>query len=231
MKSNTKTKNTKTNKMMGAVKNSVLVFAWLALNSHPSLASSQTNAPHSSGKTATAEQTQQWLAQLDQKSGSIEFQAKGHPSALRIVGKGTGPQGSFAIAKQSVTGSASFDLTSLDTGISLRDKHMKEKYLQVDKYPNAKLSITQMNLPVAPSGGKVSAENVPFQGTLNLHGTEKPVTGTAKVDLDSQKVKIAANFDLNMADYGIEVPSFAGITIDNAVSVTIQSEGNVSAPL
>lgn len=181
-------------------------------------------------ETSTAAQTQKWLAQLDSKSGSIEFQAKGHPSALRIIGKGTGPQGSFAVVQKSVTGSASFDLTSLDTGIGMRDKHMKEKYLQVDKFPIAKLTIKKMILPTEPGIGKLSAENIPFEGTLSLHGIEKPITGTAKVESDSQKLKIGAIFALNVTDYGIEIPSFAGITIESAVNVTIQSEGDFKAP-
>ena len=32
-------------------------------------------------------------------------------------------------------------LASLETGIGLRDRHMREKYLQVDKYPDAVLEL------------------------------------------------------------------------------------------
>ena len=32
-------------------------------------------------------------------------------------------------------------LAGLQTGIGLRDKHMREKYLQVDKYPDAVLEV------------------------------------------------------------------------------------------
>jgi polyisoprenoid-binding protein YceI len=208
----------------------ILFSLFSVFNATTLFALSPNEAPNVVNESTNTARTQKWLAELDQKSGSIEFQAKGHPSALRIIGKGAGPQGSFAVTSHSVTGTASFDLNSLDTGINMRDKHMKEKYLQVDKFPNAKLRITKMNLPSDPTTGKLSAENIPFEGTLSLHGVEKPITGIAQVESDSQKLKVGASFSLNVTDYGIEIPGFAGITIDNAVTVTIQSEGNLSPP-
>ena len=35
---------------------------------------------------------------------------------------------------------------SLDTGIDLRNKHMREKYLEVQKYPNAVLTVDRSTL-------------------------------------------------------------------------------------
>lgn len=204
----------------------ILVGALIASNT--AFATGNTAPSRTAGGSATAEQTQAWLASLDQKEGSIEFQAKGHPSALHIVGKGSAAKGEFTVRKNSVSGSATFDLSSLDTGIALRDQHMKEKYLQVDKYPTAKLTITNMNLPNGSGSGKISADNVSFQGTLQLHGVDKPVSGIAKIDGDSQQLKIAANFGIKMSDYGIEVPSFAGITIDDAVDVSVAGKANMS---
>ena len=66
-------------------------------------------------------------------SGTVEFcSATGHPSALHVDGKGVGLK-DLSISQNNVTGTVSFDLNTLDTGISMRNEHMKEKYLEVTK--------------------------------------------------------------------------------------------------
>src|SRR4051812_34300287 len=89
----------------------------------------------------------QWMVDLGAGSGTVEFNATGRPSALVINGKGAAPKGKVAVNGTSVTGSANFDLTSLDTGINLRNDHMKNKYLEVSKYPQATLTIQKLTLP------------------------------------------------------------------------------------
>src|SRR5689334_7763540 len=77
---------------------------------------------------------------LDQGKGEVEFRAKGHPNAIKIVRKGSAPHGVLNIEGQKVTGKVSFDLSSLDTGIKLRTRHMREKYLEVERFPEAVLT-------------------------------------------------------------------------------------------
>jgi polyisoprenoid-binding protein YceI len=161
-------------------------------------------------------------------SGTTEFIAIGHPSALKVIGKGSGPDGKLDIAQTSVSGTVTVDLKSLNTGIDTRDKHMKEKYLEVEKFPTASLTVTSLTLPKAldPQANTVVA--VPFQGTLKLHGVEKPVSGTFDLSGPSATPKIAVQFTLTLSDYGITIPSFAGITIADQVSVTILSTPQIA---
>jgi len=79
-------------------------------------------------------------------AGSIEFRAIGHPSTLKVIGKGSEFDGQFEVKSTEPQGKASFELAFLETGIQIRDKHMKEKYLQLAKYPQAELSIHQIFL-------------------------------------------------------------------------------------
>src|SRR5262245_18665278 len=90
-------------------------------------------------KTSTVE------VALQDQAGSIEFNATGWPSALRIHGKGKGPDGTLTVTESAVTGSVAVDLGSLETGIALRDRHMKENYLQVDRYPKAVLNLSRLD--------------------------------------------------------------------------------------
>lgn len=161
------------------------------------------------------------LVDFDHGSGGVEFRATGHPSALKIVGKGSAPKGEFSLNGTQVRGTALFDLTSLDTGIGVRTRHMKEKYLETEKYHDAKLTITQMELPKSVTPGQVSAEQVPFTGTLALHGVEKPVSGTATLKQNGDKLSVDAQFGLKLSDYQINIPVFAGITVADEVQVSV----------
>ena len=175
-----------------------------------------------------------WAAsvQLDSAAGSVQFHATGHPSALKIVGKGKGPEGQLYESSQGITGTARFDLTSLETGVSMRDHHMKEKYLETEKYPQAELTITELKFAQPLENGKSYAmDGIPFQGKLKLHGVEKTVSGTVHLEGDGQKTLSATTqFSIKLADYAIAIPTFAGITIADDVAVSIETHGKLGTP-
>src|SRR5262245_33307460 len=156
---------------------------------------------------------------LQAKTGSIEFLATGWPSALQIHGKGAGPDGSLTVTDRSVHGSLAVDLTSLQTGIGLRDRHLKEQYLQVDRYPQARLTLTRLDVGNVPEGPAFGAATVPFEGTLLLHGVEKPVSGQARVSRKDARITASAEFSIKLKDFGIDVPKYMGITVGEKVDV------------
>lgn len=134
-------------------------------------------------------------------SQHVEFIAVGNPSALKIVGvdeNKKGLSGNVERVKDDFKGEASFDLRGLDTGISLRNKHMKEKYLQTEKYPFAKLSFPDKK--------------------LTLHGVTKEINPELKVIGG----KVEAKFKINLADYKIDIPSFMEITVAKTVDVSVK---------
>ena len=112
-----------------------------------------------------------WTVDLDHGTGNVEFRATGHPTALHIIGKGGAPRGNFVVTGTAITGTALFDLTSLDTGISMRTRHMKEKYLETEKFHDAKLTLVKMSLPPEATQDHFTFDQVPFTGKLLLHET------------------------------------------------------------
>ena len=166
--------------------------------------------------------------ELSKASGEVEFFAVGNPSLLRIHGKGVAPGGKFAIDdNENVTGEGSFDLSSLDTGIDMRNKHMKEKYLQVEKFPVASLKMSEMVLPLKSESLSWKFENVPFKALLTLHGQTKPVEGLAKVSRKEDRIELSCEFSIKLADFGIDIPSYAGITIANDVRVHVRDSSSI----
>jgi len=162
----------------------------------------------------------------------VEFLAVGKPSALKIRGETktekvkTPLNGKLTFTDSGISGTATYHLDALDTGIELRNSHMKEKYLETAKHPTSELKITELKLPAA-TAGKVKADAVSFVGSLKLHGVEKPVKGTVSVDNSATQANLTFEFSIQTTDFAIDVPSYLGIKVTDAVKVTT----TVSGPL
>lgn len=147
---------------------------------------------------------------------------------LKIKGTGAKPTGSFTTGAKP-GGEIQLDLREFTTGIATRDKHMKEKYLHTDKPENqfAKFKITSIEVPGKdlPATGEVAAK---IGGTLTLHGKTLPVISEAKLKIEGTKLSTNVLLNLKLTDYGIEIPSFAGVTVAENVDVDIKLEAERS---
>jgi polyisoprenoid-binding protein YceI len=149
------------------------------------------------------------------KTGELKFTAVASPGSVKINGTGAAPEGRLDLTelgdKLEVSGSLKMKLDTFKTGLSMRDNHMKNNYLEVSKFPEAQLTLSKQSLPKSGSG--------PFEGHLVLHGVPKKITGTAETKLENGKAQIKASFKVKLTDHGIAQPSFAGVTVADEVSV------------
>lgn len=118
------------------------------------------------------------------------------------------------------SGELSVDLTTLDTGIDLRNEHLRSRYLETQKGAGFDRAIlTDVKL------GDVDA--MTFQGktvftaTLAVHGVKKPVTGEATVKRQGSSIRVDAAFPVMLPDYGIEKPRHLGIGVKDQVQVKV----------
>ena len=161
--------------------------------------------------------TQAAIYKIFPDKGQITFLAKGKPALISIKGEGDGATAVLKEKDQILTGEISFQLKSLKTGIELRDDHLKNKYLEVDKYPTATLKISDLKLPANLN------DIFSFQGTLSLHGIDQPVEGIVSVTSDSKSQKLSADFKIKLSQFKIEIPSFKGITVAEEVQVKVEA--------
>ncbi len=175
---------------------------------------------------AALPQKQSWNLDPTKDEGKVEFVAIGKPSLLKIHGVGAAPKGNFAIQGSSVSGRVEFALQTLDSGIEMRDKHMKEKYLELEKFPVATLEIKNLILPRPAPEGDFAMEGVAFEGPLTLHGLTKPVKGTAKIARAGGQMLVEAEFGLKITDFAIPIPNFAGIAIADEVKIHVESKAS-----
>ncbi|MBY0316383.1 MAG: YceI family protein [Bdellovibrionales bacterium] len=195
---------------MKLILSTILIISQFALAKAPAAKKTEAATPAPATLTLKAQA----------QSGAVTFEAVGKPSFLKIKGQGEGPEGNIQIDKN-ITGEFKFKLDTLNTGISLRDSHMKEKYLEVAKHPDARLKLEEVKDWSVEKG---EAQGVPFKGSLTIHGVEKPVTGTVDIKKKDAGYAVVANFETKISLYGIDLPSYAGVTVADDVKVSVKTE-------
>jgi polyisoprenoid-binding protein YceI len=119
-----------------------------------------------------------------------------------------------------LTGEIAVDLKTLDTGISLRNTHMRDHYLEVgsgEGFERAVLSEIVLKGDAATVTGATT-----FTGTLLVHGTKKPVSGQARITRAGADVRVDASFPVNLRDFGIPEPRYLGVGVKDQVQVKVK---------
>ena len=126
--------------------------------------------------------------------------------------------GELAVAsgpEEPLKGELAVDLHKLQTGIGLRDRHMKDNYLEVkrgDGFASARLQ----DIKVDALDGKTS-----FRGVLMLHGERRQVTGTANIKPNGGGYRVEANFPVRISEFQIPDPTYLGVGVKDQVQVRV----------
>jgi polyisoprenoid-binding protein YceI len=147
------------------------------------------------------------------------------PTDARVVFDAAGPAGMKIEGTTSDLGVTedggniviSVPLANLTTGISLRDHHMRDKYLEVPKFPAATLTIPRVALKFPNPGEKLEAD---VQGMITLHGQSRSVSVHYDAKDDGSALATHGAFHVNMNDFGITVPVYLGVTVKPDVDIT-----------
>jgi polyisoprenoid-binding protein YceI len=163
----------------------------------------------------------------------VSFTSKA--SVVRLVGRTAKVEGFSEIdidnPAKTNKGEISVDLTSLDTGIALRNEHMIG-LIEAKKYPKATFKVKTINASklIANEGVEGTAT-----GDFSLHGVTKPLSVPITLHYlpeDKQNpeyrpgdwVSFSSNFKIKLSDYGIPLPKpMFGIKV--ADDLTIQVDG------
>ena len=144
---------------------------------------------------------------------NVQFTALG-PAGLKIVGT----THDLDIRENDGVLNVSVPLANLDTGIALRNKHMREKYLEVDKYPRAELSLGRGAVQMPAAGSSTSGD---VEGTIAIHGVSRKTHFTYQSKRDERGIHVSGALHVNMNDHGISVPSYLGVTVKPDVDVAL----------
>jgi len=155
------------------------------------------------------------VAALAARPGArVSFSASG-PAGMKI----NGTTSDLSTSDDGQTVIVTVPLAHLATGIELRDKHMREKYLEVQTYPTASLSVPRSAVAFPAVGATQTAD---LHGTVTLHGQTRPLTFHYSATNDGGVYRVDATVHIDMRDFGIVVPSYLGITVKPDVDVEVQ---------
>ncbi len=148
------------------------------------------------------------------RSGEAEtvFDAVG-PAGFKLQGK----TAALSVSQEGPLLRITVPLAGLETGISLRDRHLKEKYLEVARFPEAQLTVPLEKLKLPAAGASSSGET---EGTLSLHGVTRTVPFRYQLTLRGDTYEVVGTLPLNLTHFQIQKPSYLGVTVKPDLVVT-----------
>jgi polyisoprenoid-binding protein YceI len=150
-------------------------------------------------------------------------------SEVRFVAHITG--GTFVARSETLSGDLEIDRTgkklqkaslviaadSFKSGLSLRDEHMRDKYLEAGRFPQIRFVVGEQ--PVDPTPGRTTR----VEGKLTLKETTRPLAAEVKVESGAaDEVTVTATFQVNVTEFGIPQPAFAVVKMNPVVDVTVR---------
>ena len=114
-----------------------------------------------------------------------------------------------------IKGSMSVDLRTLKTGISLRDRHMRDNYLEVGNGAQFEKATIE-DIQIGKLDGKTT-----FNGTLVLHGERRPITGSAVLEKRDGGYSVQAEFPVKVSEYKIAKPTYLGVGVQDEVRIKV----------
>lgn len=141
-------------------------------------------------------------------------------------------KGELVLKNGALSGTAQYDLKAITTGINMRDGHMKDKYLKVNEFPQAKITIEPTTIFTDATKAQDKFKDIPFKGTMEVKGITKPVIGLLTVEKKAKgktdeetPYNLKFNWDLKLTDFGIDTPSFMEVTLTEKVSLSVDVTG------
>ncbi len=148
-------------------------------------------------------------AKLGGSAGTATFHAKATPGDLAI----DGTTNEVAVADDGTNVTVTVQLGNVTTGIGLRDRHTK-KYLEVTKFGSASLQVPRAQLNF--NGGTGDAN-----GALTIHGTTRQTPFHYTATKNGTSFTVKGSTHIKLTDFGIEIPSYVGVTVKNDVDVDV----------
>ena len=107
----------------------------------------------------------------------------------------------------------SIPVTSIKSGKSAMDKNTYEA-LNEEQHPNIEFSLDDVQ--------NISGDKIRASGRLSIAGQTRPVTLTAKYDLqNSELISLQGSYTMKMTDFGVEPPTAVFGTIKTGDEITI----------
>ncbi len=152
------------------------------------------------------------------KSGRINFYSKAPLEDIEARNK------SAVTVLDTKTGTLQFSV--LIKGFEFENaemqEHFNDHYLESHKFPKADFKGTLTNNHEI-NYGKPGTYPAKAKGLLTIHGVTKEVQTTGTITVEPAAVKAASSFKVQVADYGIKIPSLVKDKIAKTVTISVDT--------
>ncbi len=152
------------------------------------------------------------------EKGYAEFESKASIESFKGISNNLTGQLSLADS----TLDFYLDLNTLATGITLRDRQMRENFLETAKFPFAEFLgkiYTTVDLKT------LQPQKVFVLGNFTIHGVTKEIELVATLTpMPNGRLKASAAWNLTLSDYDIEVPSLLFYRLNEVLNLSVQME-------
>ena len=144
--------------------------------------------------------------------GSFDAVTSSLSGTLRREAPGAGAYG----------GELRVDLATMDTGIELRNGHLRDSYLELDRGPDFLHAVLSGIALDEPPPGRPGRQETRFSGALSLHGVQRPIEGEAELRRRNGRMQVEARFSLSLDEFDIPPPRYLGIGVRDVVRITVR---------
>ncbi len=139
------------------------------------------------------------------------------------------------------TGQLEVDLTTLKTGIDMRDQHLRERFVHTDSFPKATFRLTKVTKLGAPTLTDAQPVNIEAQGEMTIHGVTKPVAASGTVTymkeseatqarLPGDLIHVDVVFPILLSDFNIERPKMLFMKLSDNVTIAVDVFASTKQP-
>jgi len=152
---------------------------------------------------------------------TVEFHAEDTYDAFDgRTNKVTGAISADPLKPSASTVEITIDMASLNTGNTLRNREMRELYLETRQHPTS--SFKSVSVAAPDSIGPNQPAEIKVTGDFTLHGVTKRMTIPVRVVLiPDGRIHATSSFTVHMPDFGINVPKNILVTVDDNVPVRL----------
>jgi len=159
------------------------------------------------------------------KKGNITFYSKAPMENIEALNK------SVICVLDSKTGAIQFAvmIKGFEFEKALMQEHFNENYLESHKYPKAEFK-GQVTNYASIDFSKEGTYPVTVKGKLAIHGETRDVETRGTIVVKSDKIAATADFEIELADYKVEIPKLVKDNISKTVKIVVDCTLDVLKP-
>lgn len=108
------------------------------------------------------------------------------------------------------------DLRTIDTGIGLRNRHMRENYLETDKFP-----FTFFTGKIIENTVNQNNISVIVEGEIFIHGVRQKLQILGEIFDFKDGYKVTTSFEIKLSDFNIDIPKVMFLKLNEVIKLEL----------